>query len=131
MKYLAIFHSVSIIDVWKTVFLYLSRYSLSEVHSNTGRLIFEFNRLQCTLAAPEVFVALQILLVCRPGTGSASSETQTLTRSKPHPYGIASYLLDTVEHAYSRLYSTVADSCTSYTRTPALGLIGGVCLLQG
>ena len=31
----------------------------------------------------------QILLVCRLGTGSASSETQTLTRSKPHPYGIA------------------------------------------
>ena len=31
----------------------------------------------------------QILLVCRLGTGSASSETQTLTRSKPHPYCIA------------------------------------------
>ena len=30
----------------------------------------------------------QILLVCRLGTESASSETQTLTRSKPHPYGI-------------------------------------------
>ena len=28
----------------------------------------------------------QILLVCRLGTGS--SETQTLARSKPHPYGI-------------------------------------------
>ena len=27
---------------------------------------------------------VQILLVCRLGTGSASSETQTLTRSKPH-----------------------------------------------
>ena len=34
-----------------------SKYSLSEVHSNTGRLLFEFNRLQYTLAAPEVFVA--------------------------------------------------------------------------
>ena len=48
-------------------------------------------RLQYTLAAPEVFVTfLQILLVCRLGIGSALSETQTLTRSKPHPYGIAS-----------------------------------------
>ena len=32
----------------------------------------------------------QILIVCCLGTGSASSETQTGTRSKPHPYGIAS-----------------------------------------
>ena len=31
--------------------------SLSEVHSNTGRLLFKFNHLQYTLAAPEVFVA--------------------------------------------------------------------------
>ena len=35
----------------------LAKYSLSEVHSNTGRLLFEFNRHQYTLAAPEVFVA--------------------------------------------------------------------------
>ena len=33
------------------------KYSLSEVHSNAGRLLFEVNRLQYTLAAPEVFVA--------------------------------------------------------------------------
>ena len=39
-------------------FLNLSKYSLSEVHSNTGRLLFKFNHLQYTLAAPEVFVAL-------------------------------------------------------------------------
>ena len=37
-------------------FLNLSKYSLSEVHSNTGRLLFEFNRLLYILAAPEVFV---------------------------------------------------------------------------
>ena len=35
----------------------LSKYSLSEVRSKTGRFLFEFNRLQYTLAAPEVFVA--------------------------------------------------------------------------
>ena len=34
-----------------------SKYSLLEVHSNTGRLLFEFNHLQYTLVAPEVFVA--------------------------------------------------------------------------
>ena len=38
-------------------FLDLSKYSLSEFHSSTGGLLFEFNRLQYTLAAPEVFVA--------------------------------------------------------------------------
>ena len=34
---------------------YLSKYSLSDTHFNTGRLLFKFNRLQYTLAAPEVF----------------------------------------------------------------------------
>ena len=38
-------------------FLNLSKYSPSEVQSNTGRLLFKFNRFQYTLAAPEVFVA--------------------------------------------------------------------------
>ena len=38
-------------------FFYLSKYSLSNAHFSTGRLLFEFNRLQYTLAAPEVFVS--------------------------------------------------------------------------
>ena len=38
-------------------FSYLSKYSLSDAHFSTGRLLFEFNRLQYTLAAPEVFVS--------------------------------------------------------------------------
>ena len=38
-------------------FFYLSKYSLSDAHFSTGRLLFEFNRLQYTLAAPEVFVS--------------------------------------------------------------------------
>ena len=85
-------------------FFYLSKYSLSDAHFSTGRLLFEFNRLQYTLAAPEVFVSsanLQILLFCRLGTGSASSETQTFTRSKPHPYGygIARQIPEEVRHA--------------------------------
>ena len=37
--------------------LYLTKHSLSDTHFSTGRLLFEFNRLQHTLAAPEVFVA--------------------------------------------------------------------------
>ena len=57
----------------------------------------------------------QILLICRLGTGSTSSETQTLTRSKPHPYGIA----DTVEHAYSRLQQLYYSTSRAY--------IGSVC----
>ena len=40
----------------KKIQINLSKYSLSEVHS-TGRLLFELDRLQYTLAAPEVFVA--------------------------------------------------------------------------
>ena len=38
-------------------FFYLSKYSLSDAHFSTGRLLFEFNHLQYTLAAPEVFVS--------------------------------------------------------------------------
>ena len=87
-----------ILYLQKKKFLNLSKYSLSEVHSNAERLLFKFNRLQYTLAAPEVFVALAfanpVRLSSGPGTGSASSETQTLTRSKPHPYSM-------IEHAYT------------------------------
>ena len=39
------------------LFFYLSNYSLSDTHFNTGRLLFEFNRLLYALAAPEVFVS--------------------------------------------------------------------------
>ena len=41
----------------RKTFFYLSKYSLSDAHFSTGRLLFEFNRLQYTLAAPEVFVS--------------------------------------------------------------------------
>ena len=37
--------------------LKLKKYSLSEVHFNTGRLIFEFNGLQYCFAAGQVFMA--------------------------------------------------------------------------
>ena len=38
-------------------FLKLKKYSLSEVHFNTGRLLFEFNGLQYRFAAGQVFMA--------------------------------------------------------------------------
>ena len=37
--------------------LKLKKYSLSEVHFNTGRLLFEFNAHQYHFAAGQVFVA--------------------------------------------------------------------------
>ena len=69
-------------------FLNLSKYSLSEVHSNTGRLLIEFNRLQYTLAAPEVFVVFANA-VCLPSWYRVNIVRNTnIDRSKPHPYGI-------------------------------------------
>ena len=41
------------------------KYSLSEVHFNTGRLLFEFNGLQYHFAAGQASRPSQILLVCR------------------------------------------------------------------
>ena len=46
-----------IIYISAKLFSYLSKYSLSDAHFNTGRLLFQFNRLLYTLAAPEVFVS--------------------------------------------------------------------------
>ena len=37
--------------------LKLKKYSLSEVHFDTGRLLFEFNGLQYHFAAGQIFVA--------------------------------------------------------------------------
>ena len=80
------------------LFFFLSKYSLSDTHFNTGRLLFEFNRLLYALAAPEVFVS-SANPVSLP-SGYRSSETQTLTRSKPHPYGIACCMLLLISLAF-------------------------------
>ena len=69
VRYLAISHADScnksyilyIIYISARTFFYLSKYSLSDAHFSTGRLLFEFNRLQYTLAAPEVFANPVIL----------------------------------------------------------------------
>ena len=59
VKYLAISHADSCNKSYISArtFFYLSKYSLSDAHFSTGRLLFEFNRLQYTLAAPEVFAS--------------------------------------------------------------------------
>ena len=69
------------------IFLNLSKYSLSEVHSNTGRLLFEFNRLQYTLAAPEVFVASANPTSLPSGYRVSIVRNTNIDKSKPHPYG--------------------------------------------
>ena len=46
-----------IIIVSAKIILKLKKYSLSEVHFNTGRLLFKFNGLQYCFAAGQVFVA--------------------------------------------------------------------------
>ena len=67
-------------------FFYLSKYSLSDAHFSTGRLLFEFNRLQYTLAAPEVFASSANPVILPSGYRVSIVRN---TRSKPHPYGIA------------------------------------------
>ena len=62
-----------------------------------GRFLFEFNRLQYTLAAPEVFVAFANHVSLPSGYRVSIVRNTNSDRSKPHPYGI----VDMVEHAYS------------------------------
>ena len=92
-------------------FLNLSKYSLSEVHSNTGRLLIEFNRLQYTLAAPEVFVAFANP-VCLPSWYKVSIVRNTnIDRSKPHPYGTVEIRLNTPTLLYCSCTATELASC--------------------
>ena len=46
------------LDFFLEPIFYLQKYSLSEVYSNTGRLLIEFNGLWYSLAAQQVFVAI-------------------------------------------------------------------------
>ena len=85
--------------LWSTIFFFfffflLSKYSLSG-------LLFEFNRLQYTLAALEVFMAFANPVSLASGYRVSIIRNTNIDRSKPHPYGIVVY---TVEHAYT-LYS--------------------------
>ena len=87
-------------------FLNLSKYSLSEVQSNTGRLLIEFNRLQYTLAAPEAFVAFANP-VCLPSWYRVSIVRNTnIEQIETTPLR---YSRDTVEHAYSTLTVQLAS----------------------
>ena len=80
-------------------FFYLSKYSLSDAHFSTGRLLFEFNRFQCTLAAPEVFVASANPVSLPSGYSVSIVRNTNIDQIETTPLGY------TVEHAYL-LYAT-------------------------
>ena len=78
-------------------FFYLPKYSLSDAHFyiGTSRLLFEFNHLQYTLAAPEVFVASANPVSLPSGYKISIVRNTNIDQ-------IETVLLDTVEHADSR-----------------------------
>ena len=81
-------------------FFYLSKYSLSDAHFSTGRLLFEFNRLQYTLAAPEVFVSSANPVILPSGYRVSIVRNTNIDQIETTPLQYC--MLDTVEHAYSR-----------------------------
>ena len=81
-----------------------------KVLSNTGRLLFEFNRLQYTLAAPEVFVAFANPVSLPSGYRVGIVRNTNIDQIKTTPLRYSQ--LDTVEHAYSR--STAAASSKAF-----------------
>ena len=92
------------------LFFYLSKYSLSDAHFNTGRLLFEFNRLLYTLAAPEVFVSSANPVSLPSGYRVSIVRNTNIDQIETTPLrytGIACCMLgrlDTVEHAYLARY---------------------------
>ena len=88
------------------LFLYLSKYSLSDIHFNTGRLLFEFNRLQYTLAAPEVFVSSANPASLPSGYRVSIVRNTNIDQIETTPLRYCMlHARYTVEHAYSRRYS--------------------------
>ena len=81
-------------------FFYLSKYSLSDAHFSTGRLLFEFNRLQYTLAAPEVFVSSANPVILPSGYRVSIVRNTNIDQIETTPLRYC--MLDTVEHTYSR-----------------------------
>ena len=65
--------------------------NISDTHFNTGRLLFEFNRLLYTLAAPEVFMASANPVSLLSGYRVSIGRNTNIDRSIPHPYGYARY----------------------------------------
>ena len=84
------------------LFLYLSKYSLSDIHFK--RLLFEFNRLQYTLAAPEVFVSSENPVSLPSGYRVSIIRNTNIDQIETTPLRYCMlHARDTVEHAYSRL----------------------------
>ena len=85
------------------LFLYLSKYSLSDTHFNTGRLLFEIHRLQYTLAAPEVFVSSANPVSLPSGYRVSIVRNTNIDQIETTPLRYCMlHAIDTVEHAYSR-----------------------------
>ena len=83
-------------------FFYLSKYSLSDAHFSTGRLLFEFNCLQYTLAAPEVFVSSANPVILPSGYRVSIVRNTNIDQIETTPLRYCMHAADTVEHAYSR-----------------------------
>ena len=80
------------------LFFYLSKYSLSDAHFNTGRLLFEFNRLLYTLAAPEVFVSSANPVSLPSGYRVSIVRNTNIDQIETTPLRYC--MLHAVEHAY-------------------------------
>ena len=86
------------------LFFYLSKYSLSDAHFNTGRLLFEFNRLLYTLAAPEVFVSSANPVSLPSGYRVSIVRNTNIDQIETTPVRYCMLHVDTVEHAYLARY---------------------------
>ena len=84
------------------LFFYLSKYSLSDAHFNTGRLLFEFNRLLYTLAAPEVFVSSANPVSLPSGYRVSIVRNTNIDQIGTTPLRYC--MLHAVEHAYLARY---------------------------
>ena len=84
------------------LFFYLSKYSLSDAHFNTGRLLFEFNRLLYTLAAPEVFVSSANPVSLPSGYRVSIVRNTNIDQIETTPLRYC--MLHAVEHAYLARY---------------------------
>ena len=95
-----------VIYISAKLFFYLSKYSLSDAHFNTGRLLFEFNRLLYTLAAPEVFVSSANPVSLPSGYRVSIVRNTNIDQIETTPlrYCMLHAICYTVEHAYLARY---------------------------
>ena len=96
--YIIIIYNIIYYYISAKLFFYLSKYSLSDAHFNTGRLLFEFNRLLYTLAAPEVFVSSANPVSLPSGYRVSIVRNTNIDQIETTPLRYC--MLHAVEHAY-------------------------------